>query len=646
MGQTYNQYSDLPTVFVETYNHVAITSKVNYVYGKLTYLDGDSIAHYDSLAIRGRGNSTWGLAKKPYRIKFNQKEKFLGKGYAKAKSWTLLANAADKSMIRDALTSELGELIGLKFNPAARFVDFVLNGTYLGTYQISDQVEVRAHRVNVTEQPEVLTDTTNITGGYLLEVDGFQDGNCFSTAKGVPVRIHYPDEDVIAKTQNNYITNYVLQFENTLFSSFYKDPTSGYRRYVDSLSLARWYIATEITANPDGLYSIYFYKDQNDPKLYWGPLWDYDIAYNNCARKQDVTNELMCDYGFGQGKYWVDQMWQDPWFGSLINNEYKQIVESGLENKLLAKADSLANLLSRSQALNYKTWSINQKMYSDELVLFNTYDEYISYLKDFITNHMSYLTTAFAEKQIKPAPTPTPAFSLVKGYYYRITNAGTNTAMDVTNQQTYDDATICAWANDPDRESEEWIIKKIGNYYQLINHTSGMVLNDPATLNQTAQLDQEESDTLSKRQLWTFYPQGTAGYYNIINAYTGNIANLSGGSAANGTPILSYFSDTSRNATSNNRLWYIMPTEIPIVDGINEQEIDYALTYSRVGQRLCFLSPDAKALNFTAHVYSITGQQVGSFRSDEEFSLSSMPHGTYIVTWSYSGRKHSCKFNY
>ena len=69
-------YTNLPTISITTFDGKAVTSTEDYVYAKLTRLEGDSIAQYDSLSIRGRGNSTWGLAKKPYRIKFNQKEKY------------------------------------------------------------------------------------------------------------------------------------------------------------------------------------------------------------------------------------------------------------------------------------------------------------------------------------------------------------------------------------------------------------------------------------------------------------------------------------------------------------------------------------------------------------------------------------------
>ena len=165
--------TNLPHVYINTFDGYGIYSKTEYVYARMWYVDEeDNVQFYDSLMIRGRGNATWGLAKRPYKLKFQNKEKLLGKGYANAKKWTLLANHGDKTLIRNAVTSLMGERAGLKFNPAAKFVDLTLNDRYQGNYQISDQVEVRPHRVNIAEQDFPLTDDSDISGGYLLEGDG------------------------------------------------------------------------------------------------------------------------------------------------------------------------------------------------------------------------------------------------------------------------------------------------------------------------------------------------------------------------------------------------------------------------------------------------------------------------------------------
>ena len=239
-AQEYRQLSTSPTIYVETENNVEITSKEDYVRATLRYVDDSGVKLYDALGIRGRGNSTWGFEKKPYRIKFDKKQEFLGPDKAKAKSWTLLANYADKSLIRNAVAACIGEFAGRPSN--ASFVDLVLNGEYLGCYQVSDQMEIREKRVDITEQEDPMTDTSDISGGYFLEVDGFayQEPAYFVTARGVAVTIKSPDDEIIDQRQIAYIRDHMNKFENALFSDDFTDPEKGYRQYVDSLTLASW----------------------------------------------------------------------------------------------------------------------------------------------------------------------------------------------------------------------------------------------------------------------------------------------------------------------------------------------------------------------------------------------------------------------
>lgn len=650
-GQTPARKSNLPAIYISTFNNADITSKTQYIYCTLSYVDEqDSVAQYDSVSIRGRGNSTWNMAKKPYRIKFPGKEKFLGKGYANAKKWTLLANAGDKTMIRNALTSFMGNWLGLEFNPAFRFVDLTLNDTYLGTYQISDQIEVRKKRVNVEEQEYPLTDSTDISGGYLLEADGFWDGNCFGTSKrNVPVRIHYPDEEEIAQAQNTYIKNYVNSFEEALFGSDYADAEKGYRPMVDSISLIDWYIATEVSANIDGFYSTYFYKRAQDARLYWGPLWDYDIAYGNDSRKGDTSQQLMADVGYGSVRDWVCRMWEDPWFAQKVNARYKEAVDAGLDDALYACIDSLTALLAESQELNYEKWGINRRMYN-ERVLYSSYDQYVSDLKKYIAVHVPYLSTAFASRQPEEQ---TKAFT-AQNFYYRIVNAGTHTVFDVEDSSTEAGALTCAWSNSATRTSEEWIIKPVGEYFHITNRNGGMALNDPTegevgpTVNIGKRINVAEPDTLDDRQLWTLQPQGTGGTYNLINKHSQHTINLANGNNADGTPLLSY-TTSDKNATSNNRKWYLNAgdsIETPSTpSAINDIEPDgYALAYNASSEILHFGADRPELLTFSVSVYSAGGQRVATFKAGDGCNVSHLPKGVYIVSWTVGGKTRSAKF--
>ncbi len=571
-AQTYTRRTNLPHLYINTWNRASINSKNTYIYCDIYYVsENDVVTHYDSVSIRGRGNSTWGLAKKPYKIKFKEKTHFLGPNFANAKKWTLLANAGDKTLIRNAITSEMSKFLGLPFSPAAKFVDVTLNNVFLGNYQISDQVEVRKKRVDIPEQDYPLTATSDISGGYLLEVDGFRDGNWFNSSKGVGIRVHYPDDEECSSEQKSYITNHINKFETALFSSDFKDPVQGYRPYVDSISMANLYLLTEISGNIDGFYSHYFYKMPNDDRLYFGPAWDYDIAYDNDYRITNTTYRLMVDSGYGDARTWYKRMWNDQeWFAKLINRRFQEVIDEGLENFMYEKIDSLVELIYRSQQVNYNKWGISGRMYH-EVYLYGDYDQYITQLKNFIHDHIIYLEEAFSNRMPEE---PTPPFS-PRNYYYNIRNVNSNTLMDIASPDgnAYsednlppDGSNVCGWANIQDRQSEYWRIDPVGEYFMITN-LLGMALNDPtqgtstATTNTGTQLNVTLPNAEDPRQLWILTPQGSQGYYNITNVYTQHTANLSGGNAANGTTIISYTTD-DRNSTSQNRLWYITKTDM------------------------------------------------------------------------------------
>lgn len=649
LSAQYTRKTDLPTLYIETFDGRDITSKTEYKYCRMHYVDeSDLVTDYDSVSIRGRGNSTWKLSKKPYKIKFNKKEKFLGKGYAKAKKWTLLANAGDKTLMRNAVTSAMGEFASLKFNPAAKFVDMVLNGTYMGTYQISDQVDVRPHRVDIAEQNYPLAAGDDITGGYLLEVDGWKEGNYFVTNNyQAPVRISYPDEDEIDASQTNYIKAHVNKFDAALKSSNFTDSLKGYRAYVDTASLIDWYICTEVSANIDGFYSTFFYKEQGNDRLFWGPLWDYDIAYNNDHRVKSEhgltssVRSMMVDIAYNGSKNWVIRMWEDPWFQRTVYQRFKELMDSGMVDYLKMKIDSLAEVLSQSQELNYQKWGIDKKMYH-EMVLYSSYDQYVADLKTFIVERCAYLSESFFSR--KPQE-PTPPF-VPEDFYYHLVNANSKKAMEAAA------AGIVQNTNDAGKEAQDWIVKRVGESYQLISRSTNQALNDPTagsvgpTTNVGTQLNLAEPDAQNKRQLWNIVPQGTAGYYNLENVYSQHLANLQGGSSNNNTPILSYTSD-SRNGQSLNRLWFLvangpLPTDIVGITPIEPEE--YALAYNPETQMLHFGAEEPDKLAFSVRVFTASGQLVGTFQASQHFSMADQRPGFYIVAWTVSGKTRSVKF--
>ena len=153
-------------------------------------------------------------------------------------------------------------------------------------------------------------------------------------------------------------------------------------------------------------------------------------------------------------------------------------------------------------------------------------------------------------------------------------------------------------------------------------------------------------DENSDSQLWDIIPQGTEGWYNLLNVHTQHIANLRAGSSNDYTPILSYTND-ERNGESQNRLWYIIPNG-PLPDeitGVRDIEPDeYALAYDPMQQVLHFGSETPERLTFTVSVHAANGVLIGQFKANEEFNMTNQPSGIYIVSWRCGNKTRSVKF--
>ena len=232
--------------------------------------------------IRGRGNSTWDVDKKPYKIKLDKKADLLGMG--KNKHWVLLANYYDNSLLRNKITYWLGSQLNMPFTPKSEPVDVVMNGEYYGSYFLCEHVRVGETRVNIDDleaNEDAMHETQEpfITGGYLLSLEpyGNEEKKSFKTKKSNTFLIESPSfEDYYNETQYNYIKNYVQSVEDAIYGKNFKNEKGvSYSDLMDVASTVYYYLIQEFSMNGDGYVSTstYLYKPRNG-KLFWGPLWD------------------------------------------------------------------------------------------------------------------------------------------------------------------------------------------------------------------------------------------------------------------------------------------------------------------------------------------------------------------------------------
>lgn len=395
------QLTNLPTITIHTKGAADIVSKDIYLKGIVTIISANGAQVFsDSLEIKGRGNASWGFPKKPYRMKLYNKASLLNLP-AKEKNWTLINNYGDKTLMRNLLAFDLSKRLEMSYTPAGKAVDVILNGEYKGTYQLCDQIEVAKQRIDIEKMAAEDVTLPNLSGGYLLEIDAYAyEGTSWfnSSRTNTPVTIQYPKDDEIVPAQKSYITSYFNSMENALFSPNYKDETNGYSKYIDKGSFIRHFLIGEFSGNTDTYWSTYLYKKRNDDLFRFGPVWDFDIAYENDYRTYPISNNPNWIYATsgsvaGGARSIVNRLLSDTSLFKELKSVYASYRDQGIltESALLNVVNEYAAEIEQSQRLNFIRWNIlNTPVHMNPRV-YGSYAAEVNNVKEYIKNRLSWM---------------------------------------------------------------------------------------------------------------------------------------------------------------------------------------------------------------------------------------------------------------
>lgn len=322
----------------------------------------------DCPTIKGHGNFTWTLDKKSYQLKFAKKVSLLG--MLPGKTWILIANRADASLMRNKATLDLARQFGMFGTPDSRFVDLVVDGKDLGSYLLTDKVTVTKFDPLKPDNHVALTNTQ----GVLLEMDnhyGSADPFHFTTAKSKSIFVlkdsyvgFKNDPGVVLDADTLAGWNDAKSTINTLEGLLYA-PSPDWAKIsalIDVDSFIKYYFISEFVENPDvASSSVFFYKDGPSDKLHAGPVWDYDISLGNYANtsrggnptEDYVKNELLTITGQGGFDWWT-QLFRNQAFAAQANSTYETL--KPMVNAVPSKIDGYQTALAQSAAHNFVVW--------------------------------------------------------------------------------------------------------------------------------------------------------------------------------------------------------------------------------------------------------------------------------------------------
>jgi len=334
-------------------------------FGQRNYLNEPFNQYAGKISIEFRGTSSLIFTKKSYSFE-TQNE--LGEnlnvnllGLPEENDWILYGPNSDKSLIRNALTYELGRRIG-HYAPQTRFCELILNNEYRGVYVLIEKIRRDKARVDIAKLKIDEISGDDVSGGYILKIDRYDtdDPLFIQTDIGeVVLQVVYPDKDDIVPEQLNYIQSYLNEFEQTLLELTADESTRNFSEFIDLNSFLDFFIMNELSKNVDGfMLSSYLHKDKdsNGGKIVMGPLWDYNIAWGNVNYREGFKLE-----GFQSDinimPWWWEKLLENKEFMDAVANRWCELRNSCLSSENISSIiDSLSNVVDEAQQRNYNKW--------------------------------------------------------------------------------------------------------------------------------------------------------------------------------------------------------------------------------------------------------------------------------------------------
>lgn len=386
--EKYPQLTNIPSLYINLTEVKSVSRIQHSVPTGATYtlVDNGSGIYEQSMQISGRGNYSWSMSdKKTYSLDLTEQADLLGMGAAK--SWVLLANYNDRTLMRNYMTLTFSRMIGMEFAPECRHIDLYFNGQYFGNYLLIEKIQINSQRVNID---------TDIGGLFEIE-RAFRHGDCtycIECPSGVHITYKSPDEEDIgkeAKLEN--LTKFKIQFVKADIAM-----TKGYdyySRYIDVDSFIDWYIINEFVKNYDSGFttSCYCYIG-NDGLIHMGPVWDYDTSMANqkaASHMMDPDGYHVAQEGASWSAEWFVTLMKDETFYRLLSERWTELVDNGMLEWFFNEWYVHDEVIAESVVRNYERWPGSLYYFDREELRTYTHEDEIGYVIDFMSARYNWL---------------------------------------------------------------------------------------------------------------------------------------------------------------------------------------------------------------------------------------------------------------
>ena len=369
-------YAGIPRIVIETENRREIRDCETEIPAKLQ-IWGEHAPESEvmELTIRGRGNSSWtDMPKKSYKIEFIDKQPILG--MPKDRDWALIANYADKTLMKNYLSYKLSSWLGANYTPKCTFVELYLNKEYLGVYNFTETLKANKNRIS----------WVNNENSYFAEFDiHYKEKNTviWLDNQTKPVSVHIPK--YASDFDLNRLKNHLDSLNNVIKENAFS--LDSLKKWIDLSSYFLFYWIQEFSENRDGIFdtSVFFTWTIGEP-IKMGPLWDFDLAYNGHPNELTQNPEKW----FIRNYYWNYYLFKNNSFLRQANSywishrdKFKQTIDSlsfyGEHLKLAAENNFKRWPILQDTSLRYHPYS------------YSSYNDAVVALKNWIETRISWI---------------------------------------------------------------------------------------------------------------------------------------------------------------------------------------------------------------------------------------------------------------
>lgn len=364
----------------------------------------DPFNDYDGqIAIELRGTSSLAFDKKGYGFETRNDDGSNNNvsliGMPEENDWILNGPYSDKSLLRNVLTYHLGNLSG-RYAPRTKFCELFINNEYLGVYVLMEKIKQDKNRVDIAKLREEDNTGDELTGGYIIKIDR-NDQNI----PGAGWYSNYPDykfiayvdpkDDQITSLQQDYIQEYMNNFESAMWGNNYEEV---YQDYVDESSFVDYFLVTEVGKQVDAFkLSFYIYKDKNSNggKLNFGPLWDFNLGYGNfdfgySPDPQGWSYEFPDEGSWHP--FWAKRLAESPNIQNLSDCRWKELREGPFQtDSLMQFIDDKVALMGPAVDRNFDRWQILGEYVWPNDYIGETYMDEIDFLKNWLQERLVWM---------------------------------------------------------------------------------------------------------------------------------------------------------------------------------------------------------------------------------------------------------------